>query len=166
MAEKDKNGIGYSLLTGIINCISKSASDKAALCKCAFHSQVAKDVPSDIDPADVYLTRAWLLKHGWEPTNNYPLFQGSPDCIDCDLCVVVDRKDYMIAKFHYMGDDAWKPNAMPDSFELVGVNNSADLLEYDHTRLVMAAFVCHLTGFEQVDKAIGGKYEMTMIKKV
>ena len=30
---------------------------------------------------------------------------------------------------------------------------------------VMAAFVCHLTGFEQIDNAIGGVYEMTMNKK-
>jgi hypothetical protein len=29
----------------------------------------------------------------------------------------------------------------------------------------MAAFVCHLTGFEQIDKAIGGVYEMTMNRK-
>ena len=54
--------------------------------------------------------------------------------------------------------------AMPDSFELVGLNNSVEMLDYDHTRLVMAAFVCHLTGFEQIDRAIGGVYEMTMNK--
>ena len=97
--------------------------------------------------------------------NNIPLFQHNPELIDADLCVIVDRKDYMIAKFHYMGDDAWKPDAKPDSFELVGVNNSCDMLEYDHTRLVMAAYVCHLTGFEEIDKALGGLYEMTMNKK-
>ena len=45
-----------------------------------------------------------------------------------------------------------------------GVNNNAELLEYDHTRLVLAAFVCHLTGFEVIDRAIGGVYEMTMNK--
>ena len=73
---------------------------------------------------------------------------------------------HMIAKFHYMGDDAWKPDSKHDSFELVGVNNSVDMLEYDHTRLAMAAYVCHLTGFEQIDKAIGGVYEMTMTRKV
>jgi hypothetical protein len=71
----------------------------------------------------------------------------------------------MIAKFHYMGDKAWEPSAKPDSFELVGLNNSVEMLDYDHTRLVMAAFVCHLTGFEQIDKAIGGVYEMTMNRK-
>ena len=62
-------------------------------------------------------------------------------------------------------DKAFEPSAMPDSFEVVGVNNSCDMLEYDHTRLVLAAFVCHLTGFEQIDNALGGVYEMTMNKK-
>ena len=119
----------------------------------------------ELQPEDIYLTRAWLEKHGWEPTNNIPLFQHDPELIDADLCVIVDRKEYMIAKFHYMGDKAWEPDAKPDSFEIVGVNNSVDMLEYDHTRLVMAAYVCHLTGFEQIDNAIGGVYEMTMTKK-
>ena len=82
-----------------------------------------------------------------------------------DPCVVIDRKDYMIAKFHYMGDKAWEPSAMPDSFELVGVNNYCELLDYDHTRLVLAAYACHLTGFEVIDRAIGGVYEMTMNRK-
>lgn len=112
-----------------------------------------------------YLTRAWLIEHGWEPTKDYPLFQGDSDCIDPDLCVVIDRKDYMIAKFHYMGDKAWEPSAMPSSFELVGVNNYCELLDYDYTRLVLAAYVCHLTGFEVIDRAIGGVYEMTMKKQ-
>ena len=118
----------------------------------------------EIKPEDEYLTRAWLEKHGWVPTNNIPLFQHDPEYIDADLCVIIDRKDYMVAKFHYMGDKAFEPSAMPDSFEVVGVNNSCDMLEYDHTRLVMAAYVCHLTGFEQIDNAIGGVYEMTMNK--
>ena len=30
------------------------------------------------------------------------------------------------------------------------------------TLSVLAAFVCHLTGFEVIDRAIGGVYEMTM----
>lgn len=42
--------------------------------------------------------------------------------------------------------------------------NNAELLEYDHTRLVLAAFVCHLTGFKVIDRAIGGVYEVTMNK--
>ena len=112
-----------------------------------------------------YLTRAWLIKHGWEPTKDYPLFQGDPDCIDPDLCVVIDRKDYMVAKFHHMGDKAWKPSAMPSSFELVGVNNNCELLDYDHARLIMAAYACHLTGFESIDNAIGGVYEVTINRK-
>ena len=116
-------------------------------------------------PEDIYLTRAWLEKHGWEPTNNIPLFKHDSELIDADLCVIVDRKDYMIAKFHYMGDKAWEPDAKPDSFEIVGVNNSVNMMEYDHTRLVLAAYVCHLTGLELIDKAIGGVYEMTMTKK-
>lgn len=120
---------------------------------------------NEFPPELTYLTRAWLLGHGWEQANRIPLFQYDPEIIDADLCVIVDRKMYMIAKFHYMGDKAWEPSAMPDSFEVVGVNNSCDMLEYDHTRLVMAAFVCHLTGFEVIDRAIGGVYEMTMTKK-
>ena len=119
----------------------------------------------ELQPEYIYLTRAWLEKHGWEPTNNIPLFQHDPELIDADLCVIIDRKSYMIAKFHYMGDDAWKPESKPDSFDVVGVNNSVEMLEYDHTRLVLAAYVCHLTGFELIDKAIGGVYEMTMTKK-
>lgn len=117
-----------------------------------------------LNPEEIYLTRAWLLTHGWEQANRIPLFQHDPEIIDADLCVIVDRKMYMIAKFHYMGDKAWEPSAMPDSFDVVGVNNNAELLEYDHTRLVLAAFVCHLTGFEVIDRAIGGVYEMTMNK--
>ena len=119
----------------------------------------------ELKPEDTYLTRAWLEKHGWEQANRIPLFQHDPEIIDADLCVIIDRKDYMVAKFHYMGDKAFEPSAMPDSFEVVGVNNSCDMLEYDHTRLVLAAFVCHLTGFEQIDNAIGGVYEMTMTLK-
>ena len=115
-----------------------------------------------LKPEEIYLSRAWLLAHGWEQANRIPLFQHDPEIIDADLCVIVDRKMYMIAKFHYMGDKAWEPSAMPDSFDVVGVNNRAELLEYDHTRLVLAAFVCHLTGFEVIDRAIGGVYEMTM----
>ena len=117
-----------------------------------------------LNPEEIYLTRAWLLAHGWEQANRIPLFQHDPEIIDADLCVIVDRKMYMVAKFHYMGDKAWEPSAMPDSFDVVGVNNRAELLEYDHTRLVLAAFVCHLTGFEVIDRAIGGVYEMTMNK--
>ena len=109
-----------------------------------------------------YLTRAWLINQGWVPTNRIPMFQNNSDCIDADLCVVVDRKNYIIAKFHFMGDKAWDLDAKPDSFEVVGVNNTTELLDYDHTRLVMAAFVCHLTGFNQIDTALGGVYEMTM----
>ena len=120
---------------------------------------------NEFPPEQTYLTRAWLLAHGWEQANRIPLFQHDPEIIDADLCVIVDRKMYMVAKFHYMGDKAFEPSAMPDSFEVVGVNNSCDMLEYDHTRLVMAAFVCHLTGFEVIDRAIGGVYEMTMTKK-
>jgi hypothetical protein len=120
---------------------------------------------SELKHEDIYLTRAWLEKHGWEPTNNIPLFQHNPEFIDADLCVIVDRKDYMVAKFHYMGEKAFEPSAMPDSFEVVGVNNYCDMLEYDHARLVMAAYVCNLTGFEQIDNALGGVYEMTMNKK-
>lgn len=105
------------------------------------------------------------MAHGWGQANRIPLFRHDPEIIDADLCVIVTRKMYMIAKFHYMGDNAWEPSAMPDSFEVVGVNNNAELLEYDHTRLVMAAFVCHLTGFKQIDRAIGGVYDMTMTRR-
>ena len=112
-----------------------------------------------------YLTRAWLLAHGWGQANRIPLFRHDPEIIDADLCVIVDRKMYMIAKFHYMGDKAWEPSAMPDSFDVVGVNNNAELLEYDHTRLVMAAYACNITGFKDIDKALGGVYEMTMTLK-
>lgn len=117
---------------------------------------------NEIKPEDEYLTRAWLEKHGWKPFRDDMPFHGE---LECDLVVIVTRKEYMIAKFHYMGDKAWKPSAKPDSFELVGLNNSVEMLDYDHTRLVMAAFVCHLTGFEQIDNAIGGVYEMTMTLK-
>lgn len=115
-------------------------------------------------PENECLTRAWLEKNGWAPTNTVPLFQGDPDCIDADLCVVVDRKCYMIAKFHYMGDRAWEPSAKPDSFEVVGVNNCLDMSEYDHMRLVLAAYVCGLTGFRVINTALGGVYEITMKK--
>ena len=120
---------------------------------------------TELKPELTFLTRAWLIAHGWEPTNTYPLFQGDPDYIDADLCVVIDRKMYMTAKFHYMGDKAFDPAAMPYCFEVEGVNNSAELIEYDITRLVMAAFVCHLTGFKQIDRAIGGVYDMTMTRR-
>lgn len=117
---------------------------------------------NEIKPEDEYLTRAWLEKHGWKPFRDDMPFHGE---LECDLVVIVTRKEYMIAKFHHMGDKAWEPSAKPDSFELVGLNNSVEMLDYDHTRLVMAAFVCHLTGFEQIDNAIGGVYEMTMQKR-
>lgn len=113
-------------------------------------------------PEDVYLTRAWLEKHGWTPTNLISCFQNSTELIDADLCVFLNRKEYMIAKFHYMGDKAWEPSAKPDSFELRGINNYVDMLVYDHHRLVLAAYVCHLTGIDRIDNAIGGVYDLTM----
>ena len=120
---------------------------------------------AELEPEETYLTRAWLVRHGWVPTNNIPMFQHNDDCLDADLCVVVDHKDYIIAKFHYMGDKAWEPSAMPYGFEVVGVNNFVEMLEYDHTRLVMAAYVCNLTGFEEIDNALGGVYEIKMNRK-
>ena len=162
MAESDKNGLG-NFLVDILRGFLKSQSENMELCQ---KKLIEKDaLQEEADPETVYLTRAWLLKHGWEPTKDYPLFQGSSEYIDPDLCVVIDRKDYMVAKFHYMGDDAWNPSAKPYSFEIVGVNNFTEMLDYDHTRLVMAAYVCHLTGFKEIDNAIGGVYEMTMTKK-
>lgn len=174
MAEKDKTGIGQMVSNALgfffkkqaeklqefeRECIERGEkTDKERFD--GFHSLLEKDEAAQM----TYLTRAWLLAHGWEQANRIPLFQHDPEIIDADLCVIVDRKMYMIANFHYMGDKAWEPSAMPDSFDVVGVNNSAELLEYDHTRLVMAAFVCHLTGFEVIDRAIGGVYEMTMNK--
>ena len=174
MAEKDKTGIGQMVNNALgfffkkqaeklqefeRECIEKDLrGDKERFD--GFHSLLEKDEEARM----TYLTRAWLLAHGWEQANRIPLFQHDPEIIDADLCVIVDRKDYMIAKFHYMGDKAWEPSAMPDSFDVVGVNNNAELLEYDHTRLVLAAFVCHLTGFKVIDRAIGGVYEMTMNK--
>lgn len=119
----------------------------------------------ELKPEDTYLTRTWLEKHGWMPTNNIPLFQHDPEYIDADLCVIINRKEYMIAKFHYMGDKAFDPSAMPDSFEVVGVNNRCEMLEYDNTRLVLAAFVCHLTGFEQIGNALGDVYKMMLNNK-
>ena len=113
---------------------------------------------SELRPEDIYLTRAWLEKHGWVPTNTIPMFRNNSACIDADLCVVVDSKDYIIAKFHYMAEDGMKPSAKPYSFEVCGINNYVEMLDYDHTRLAMAAYVCHLTGFEEIDKAIGGVY--------
>ena len=62
----------------------------------------------ELKPEDTYLTRAWLEKHGWEQANRIPLFQHDPEIIDADLCVIIDRKDYMVAKFHYMGDKAFE----------------------------------------------------------
>lgn len=175
MAESDKTGIGQMVSNALgfffkkqaeklqefeRECIERGEkTDKERFD--GFHSLLEKDEAVRM----TYLTRAWLIDHGWVPTKDYPLFQGDSDCIAPDLCVVIDRKDYMIAKFHYMGDKAWDMDAKPDSFELVGVNNSCDLLDYDHTRLVMAAFVCHLTGFKDIDRAIGGVYEMTMTRK-
>lgn len=172
MAEKDKTGIGQMVSNALgfffkkqaeklqefeRECIERGEkTDKERFD--GFHSLLEKDEAAQM----TYLTRAWLLTHGWEQANRIPLFQHDPEIIDADLCVIVDRKMYMIAKFHYMGDKAWESSAMPDSFDVVGVNNNAELLEYDHTRLVLAAFVCHLTGFEVIDRAIGGVYEMTM----
>ena len=174
MTEKDKTGIGQ-MVSNALGFFFKKQAEKLQEFerKCiergektdkerfdGFYSLLEKDEEARM----TYLTRAWLIEHGWEPTKDYPLFQGDSDCIDADLCVVIDRKDYMIAKFHYMGDKAWEPSAIPSSFDVVGVNNNAELIEYDHTRLVLAAFVCHLTGFEVIDRAIGGVYEMTMNK--
>ena len=172
MAEKDKTGIGQMVSNALgfffkkqaeklqefeRECIERGEkTDKERFD--GFHSLLEKDEAAQM----TYLTRAWLLAHGWEQANRIPLFQHDPEIIDADLCVIVDRKMYMIANFHYMGDKAWESSAMPDSFDVVGVNNNAELLEYDHTRLVLAAFVCHLTGFEVIDRAIGGVYEMTM----
>lgn len=115
---------------------------------------------ADNDTNNSILTRAWLMAHGWETANNYPLFQGDGETFDADLCVVVNSKDYMVARFHYMGLDAFKASAKPSSFDVVGVNNSIELKDYDYTRLVMAAFVCHLAGFEDINKAIGGGCEI------
>ena len=44
------------------------------------------------------------------------------------------------------------------------VNPKVELTQTDYNRLVLAAFVCHLTGFEVIARAIGGVYEMTMNK--
>ena len=175
MAEKDKTGIGQMVGNALgyffrkragrlqesgRECIGRGGkADRERFD--GFHSLPEKDGAARM----TCLTRAWLIGHGWEKAMGYPLFQGSGDCIEADLCVVIDRKDYMVAKFHYMGDRAWEPSAMPDSFELVGVNNCCELLDYDHTRLVLAAYACHLTGFEPIDRALGGVYEMTMNRK-
>ena len=175
MAEKDKTGIGQMVSNALGFFFKKQAEklqefereciergEKTDMERFdGFHSLLEKDEDAVMTDA----LEVGAADHGWEPTKDYPLFQGDSDCIDPDLCVVIDRKDYMIAKFHYMGDKAWEPSAMPDSFELVGVNNYCELLDYDHTRLVLAAYACHLTGFEVIDRAIGGVYEMTMNRK-
>ena len=108
------------------------------------------------------LTREWLEAHGWIATNRIAMFQGDPECIDADLCVVANRKEYMIARFHYLGDKAMEPSAKPYSFEVVGMNNTIEMLEYDHQHLVLAAFVCNLTGYDFMDAAVGGKVAVTV----
>lgn len=87
------------------------------------------------------------------------MFEGNNDYIDADLCVVANRKEYMIAKFHYMGDKAWELSAMPDSFEIVGVNNNIELSEYDFTRFILSVFVCHLMGLEIIEHSIGCSHD-------
>jgi len=175
MAEKDKNGIGQLINEALGFFFRKQAEKLQEFEREAIERGEKTDkevfdgfgslLEKDEAVRMTYLTRAWLIDHGWEKALDYPLFQGTGDCIEADLCVVIDRKDYMVAKFYYMGDKAWEPDAMPDSFELVGVNNYCELLDYDHTRLVMAAYACHLTGFKDIDRAIGGVYEMTMTRK-
>lgn len=103
---------------------------------------------------NIPLTREWLTRHGWRHIKNIPLFQNNPEYIDADLCVIINRKEYMVAKFHYMGAKAFEQDAEPDSFEVVGINNRVELLDYDYTRLVLAAFVCHLTELELINTAI------------
>lgn len=116
----------------------------------------------ELKPEDTYLTRAWLVKHGWVPTKEVPLMADNPDDIDADLCAAKNRKEYMIAKFHLMAERAWDPSAMPYSFDVVGADNSVELTDYDHARLVMAAVVCGLAGDDKMDAAIGGKYMLTI----
>ena len=108
------------------------------------------------------LTRAWLKEHGWIPTEDMPLMADDPEYIDADLCVVMNRKEYMVAKFHFLGSKAWEPDAMPYCFELNGVNNNVELIDYDYARLVMSACVCGLTGTKQMDRAVGGRYRISI----
>lgn len=44
-------------------------------------------------PENEYLTRAWLEKNGWAPTNTVPLFLGDPGCIDAEVFVTRNKKE-------------------------------------------------------------------------
>ena len=118
-----------------------------------------------IDSESVLLSRAWFVKHGWEPTKDIPLFKHDPEYIDADLCVIDNRKNYIVAQFHNMGDDAWNHNAQPSYIEVVGVNNRIGMADISFSRLLMAVSICEMVFFDVIRKGIGGKYEMTISKK-
>jgi hypothetical protein len=119
----------------------------------------------EIKPEDTLLARAWLIKNGWEPCKDYPLFNGDGEHLDTDLCVVLTRKMYMVANFHHMGDNATLPEAMPSSIEVVGINNTVEMNELNHALLIAAVAICDIGNFDVINKAIGGKYDIIIIKK-
>lgn len=174
MAENSITGVGRTMEELLRNIIKKSTDSFARFHEelmekemrgdpdrfDGFYSQITKDMQTFTDPSIVYLTRAWLIEHGWVPTKDIPLFQHDINCIDPDLCVVANRKEYIIAKFHHMGDDAWKPDAQPSDIEVMGINNSVDMCDISFSRLLMAVCICDIGFIEDIKQAIGGEYEI------
>lgn len=119
----------------------------------------------EIKPEDRLLARAWLIKHGWEPCKDYPLFRYVGEHLETDLCVVLTRKMYMVANFHHMGDKATLPESLPSSIEVVGINNTVFMDNPNHAFLIVAVAICDLSGIEAINKAIGGKYDILITKK-
>ena len=113
----------------------------------------------------ILLSRAWLIDHGWEKAESYSLFQNDGETISSDLCVVLNRKEYIVARFHHMGDKAFNPEMLPSSIEVVGINNYVEMNDPSHSCLLLAVIICGIGCFEEIQKAIGGIYEITVKRK-
>ena len=125
------------------------------------------DIKSIFDkhPEMILLSRAWLIDHGWQKAENYLLFKDDGETISSDLCVVLNRKEYMIARFHHMGEKAFNPEMRPSSIEVVGVNNIVEMDDPSHSCLLLAVIICGIGCFEEIQKAIGGIYEIQVKHK-
>ena len=110
-----------------------------------------------------YLTRAWLEAHGWVKAKDTVMFRNDREVIDCDLCVVFNCDEWMLAKFHHQGDNAYRPEAKPTTIEVTGLNNFVEMDDISHPNLVMAFCICGLCSSDC--KEVGGIYDFTMTKR-
>lgn len=106
------------------------------------------------------LSRAWMEQKGWQPVSCIRMFEHCPDYIDADLCVWVSNKEWIVAKFHYMGDRATTPDAMPDTIEVTGLNSDAEIGDADDidlTQFYAALVACQMHRFPEVRRAVGAE---------